>query len=364
MFIALAEDVFKKGLRRPLQKRVNTMTIERQIHLYPSSPRRSIKRILCPIDLSPESDQGLRYSMALARVYRAKLYICHCVSEITPDCERHLTEKIKEVVTSFVGTHVSTVPDWEGIVIKGRPSEEITRVASRYQVDLIVINSKRRAYSTKLLGSVAEAICHTAPCPVLVTHSDERDWVDASGISINIKKLLVAYDYSDQADWAFSYALSLAEEHNAELHLLNVVPIHPENLCDKEAILRRAIQRMKNAVPKEADYSCSKIKWVVKEGLPYSEILLYAKENGIDLICMGAQGSGYEEWTLLGSNADRVVRHAPCPVLIAHPFKWYAEKAVDQFFQFEIVPNPPDDLAIPKAKAKAKAKAMVNTDNK
>ena len=64
-----------------------------------------------------------------------------------------------------------------------------------------------------------------------------------------------------------------------------------------------------------------KVVQAVKCGQPYREILSYAEENEIDLICMGVHGAGFAMRALFGSNTDRVLRQAPCPALIARPLK-------------------------------------------
>lgn len=56
-------------------------------------------------------------------------------------------------------------------------------------------------------------------------------------------------------------------------------------------------------------------------GKPYQEILSYATEHSIDLICMGVRGAGFGMNALFGSNVDRVLRQAPCPVLVARPLE-------------------------------------------
>jgi nucleotide-binding universal stress UspA family protein len=61
------------------------------------------------------------------------------------------------------------------------------------------------------------------------------------------------------------------------------------------------------------------VKRAVREGHPYREVLAYAHEQNIDLICMGASGTGFGMRAVFGSKADRVLRQAPCPVLIARP---------------------------------------------
>ena len=56
---------------------------------------------------------------------------------------------------------------------------------------------------------------------------------------------------------------------------------------------------------------------MVRCGKTHEEILGYAKEHEIDLICMGVSGSDWTLGKLLGSNVERVLREAPCPVLVA-----------------------------------------------
>ena len=68
---------------------------------------------------------------------------------------------------------------WKSIVVScDDPGDCITREASRHRADLIIMRSRRRPHRAALLGSVAESVCRTAPCPVLVMHADERDWIN------------------------------------------------------------------------------------------------------------------------------------------------------------------------------------------
>jgi nucleotide-binding universal stress UspA family protein len=63
------------------------------------------------------------------------------------------------------------------------------------------------------------------------------------------------------------------------------------------------------------------VKHSVQYGQPYSEILTYTQNSEIDLIAMGAHGGGFGIHTIFGSNVDRVLREARCPLLIAHPIR-------------------------------------------
>src|SRR6185369_2954294 len=101
------------------------MSIQRPIHLYPSSPRHTIKRVLFPTDLSPESDLALRYAVALARTYAARLYICHSVDKLTDDERRSVEEKIKNLVNLNFCLADSPKLDWEVTLVDGVPAEMV-----------------------------------------------------------------------------------------------------------------------------------------------------------------------------------------------------------------------------------------------
>ncbi len=87
-----------------------------------------------------------------------------------------------------------------------------------------------------------------------------------------------------------------------------------------EEEFQRATRLMQQSVPKELQLWCE-AKHAVRQGQPYREILNYAEEQEIDLICLGVHGAGFAMRALFGSNADRVLRQAPCPVLITRPLK-------------------------------------------
>ena len=290
----------------------------------------TIKRILCPTDLSIESDEALRYALALTRAYEAKLIVFHCTPD-PPGAELANGEAkalLEQSLIPHLGTADWTNLDWEGIVVHDDdPGKAISDQAAEHKVDLIVMRSRRRPHRAALLGSTAEAVSRTAPCAVMVTHADEREWVGATTREIDLKRVLVAYDFSDYSELALNYALSFAQEYQSELHLLHVLPRFTLDETEiawyplgNEGPYHKAALRLQKAVPGEAHLWCS-IKHAVSEGQPYREILNYAERNQIDLICLGAHGAGFGMLALFGSNVDRVLRQAPCPVLVARPLK-------------------------------------------
>jgi universal stress protein A len=291
----------------------------------------TVKRILCPIDLSSDSSKALRHAIELARNYSARLLVCYCIEERATigrvrRAQKEIESTIEHALDKKAGGGNAPGIEWQALVVEGTDAAEaITREAARWEIDLIVMCSRRRPLRAALLGSTAESVYRTAPCPVLITHPDELELPDGAVESFSFKRVLVAHDFSDYSELALQYAFSLAQEHQAELYLLHVLdpPLlrEPELAWSPSTVegnYHKAARELQQAVPAEAHLWCT-VKTAVRWGKPYTEMLAFAREHGIDLICMGAHGLGFGMHTLIGSNVDRVLRQSPCPVLVARP---------------------------------------------
>jgi nucleotide-binding universal stress UspA family protein len=285
-------------------------------------------RIVCPVAFSADSAEALRYAIAFAKDYQAELFILHC-TEKPRMAEPARRAAIKEELENFVANHgpAGGLKDCAArlVLVEGDPAEAITDKAAELAAELIVMRSRRRP-NAALLGSTAEAVSRMAPCPVFVSHPQEHNWLGKSG-DINLKRVLVAYDFSGDSELALSYGLSLAREYQTALHLLHVLPERQKYKAPELAFLPMNVDanlspasRLSGILPGEL-LAGFESRGVLREGLPYREILNYAEEQRMDLICIGASGSDYGMRTLFGSNADRVLRQAPCPMLIARPLR-------------------------------------------
>jgi nucleotide-binding universal stress UspA family protein len=277
-----------------------------------------IKRILCPTDLSPYSGNAVRYARTLAQTHDAELILLYCTD--TLDGKEQLLESVLDYIDPSDSRCRLVVAPADHV------DEQIMTQAQQQRVDLIVMRSRRRPHRAALLGSTAESVSRNAPCPVLVMHSDEQEFIN-DDLKIELKRVLVAYDFSDYSELALKYGLSIAQEHQAELHLLHVLP--SRSVSDPEiawypikgnSAYHTVACRLQRVVPDEVHLWCG-VKTAVTEGNPYREILNYAEKNEIDLICVGAHGAGFGMRALFGSNVDRVLRQSACPVLVARPLK-------------------------------------------
>lgn len=138
------------------------------------------------------------------------------------------------------------------------------------------------------------------------------------------KQILVPIDFSDCSTAALEYGLALAEKLDAKVILLHVVEpaAYPENYLLTPATLDEANQNLMSAgrerlatLEQKAQGHGRPIETLVRMGRAQSEIPDTAKAIGADLIVLGTHGYSGLKHVLLGGTAERVVRHAPCPVL-------------------------------------------------
>ena len=289
-----------------------------------------IERVLCPTDLSTEADEALRYALALTKAYGAKLKLVYCkepgsVSNWANGSQARELFQLS-LLTRLDANELKTL-DWTGAVCEGENvGLTIVHEAQEWKTDLIVMRSRRRPHAAVLLGSTAETVCRSAPCPVLVTHPHEVEWVGLSTEEIDLHRILIAHDFSSDSELALNYGCSLAQEYQAEVHLLHVLDgaghLEPELAWSTTSGSAYTVvaSKLQRAIPKEAFLWCQLVN-VVRCGKTHEEVLAYAKVHEIDLICMGASGSGWSLGKLFGSTVDRVLRQAPCPVLVCRPIK-------------------------------------------
>lgn len=140
--------------------------------------------------------------------------------------------------------------------------------------------------------------------------------------SINPQRVLVPIDFSECSNKALQYAIAVATQFKGTITLLHVVPnVSAETRLAfdmpelQRALLQEGKEKVANAIS-QFPHEMVTIEPLVRKGVPYHEIVLAAKELQSDLIVIGTHGRTGLRHVLTGSTAERVVRHAPCPVLV------------------------------------------------
>lgn len=148
---------------------------------------------------------------------------------------------------------------------------------------------------------------------------------------MELREILVPTDFSKSSRMSVDYAIELARKFGSKIHLLNVVQPLPPLAGDYPATCPDLLtggsssplnqsQSLMGALSDEMVKKGVPVITHCREGFPFDEILLLAKEQKVDLIVMGTHGLTGLSHVLLGSVAEQIVRNAPCPVLtVRHP---------------------------------------------
>lgn len=153
-------------------------------------------------------------------------------------------------------------------------------------------------------------------------HSKARKNGRAAKLLIGVKNILVPTDFSELSLDALAYAENIAEMTGAKLTLINVVqpvalPVPLTTLAIENDRLIEATDKKLNDLAAEHGITRKMLdRVVVSQGPPWNEILRTARDLKCDLIVIATHGHTGVAHAFLGSTAERVIRHADCPVLV------------------------------------------------
>jgi nucleotide-binding universal stress UspA family protein len=136
--------------------------------------------------------------------------------------------------------------------------------------------------------------------------------------------ILVPTDFSEYADYALDYAIELAQKLQARLTLLHIIDTMPLGVVEEGSMLppsywlelETSLEQSMEASLKRLDDVGLQGETLIIHGVPFQSIIDTAKDKEADLIVMGTHGRTGLTHVLMGSVAERVVRMAPCPVLV------------------------------------------------
>ncbi len=137
---------------------------------------------------------------------------------------------------------------------------------------------------------------------------------------IALQRILVPHDFSETSETAVRYAVALARNFNARIHLLHVgdqarLDLETEFPLGLEGAVEDAVRERLLKIVTPTEQAELRPEFVVRAGVPAAEIVRYARDYDVDLIVMGTHGRGPVSHMVMGSVAEKVVRTAPCPVL-------------------------------------------------
>jgi nucleotide-binding universal stress UspA family protein len=293
------------------------------------------KKIMFATSATPACDHAARVAFNMAKRYGAHIDVFHVLgvptrgfSQVVLDVKTK--EKVvlddeyqawvKEEVKTYYTNQLKDALSAEIHVVIGVPHREILRYIRNAEPDLIVMGGstgqdEESVYKQSMTGSTLQRVAKASPVPVLVVSRP------AASFWGEISNVVFGTDFSKASDAAFKFALKVAREVDGDLHLfhaLDISALHMGRILTQDEIeskIRDARQLIRGRyVPQMEGFKKFAIE--VWEGLPYIEIVKYAREKQADLIVLAHHSQKRDEKdTRLGSNVEQVILRASCPVI-------------------------------------------------
>lgn len=284
----------------------------------PQVERIFLKNILFPTDFSEASEAALPFAFTLARMYGSTLQVAHVIHpelhrQIAlaplPDQDDRAWEDARHRLNWFVDDATLQGIPCRSLLAAGDIAEVIPAFIRDHAIDMVVVGTHgRTGVSKMMMGSGAERIYRSASCPVLTIGPRVHNggW--------KLRRILCPVDATENPEPALRYALSLAEENQAELIVMQSVPMVPWQHRDE--VEKQTWRRLRRLVPAQANDWCTP-QFVVRWEYSPEAILEAAVEREADLIVIGVRKSraaglsSHLPWPI----ASEVVSRALCPVL-------------------------------------------------
>ncbi len=288
-----------------------------------------LRNILCPLDFSEFSARAFDCAQSLARHYQGTLFAFHVVQSvfsayptyINPDVVDEVSRGLRtfaaDEMRDFLENHTQPGVRIESQVQEGDITDTILALALARQADLIVMGTHgRHGLDHLLLGSVTEKVLRKSRCPVLAVRAPLVPPAGPPGAEVRFARILFCVDFSAHSEAGLGYALSLAQEYQAELTLLHVREDSP-GAKEMEKICAEVDDRLRGPL-RSGGPTGAQVRTHVGVGKPYAEIVRYAREIAADLIILGVRGRNVLDLALFGSTTHRVIQQSSCPVLTVH----------------------------------------------
>ena len=293
------------------------------------------QKILFATSATEACDHAARVAFNIAATNRSALHIFHVLGVPTRGYSQDVMDVktgekvevdgeyvswVKEEIRTYYDKQWSDKVKAEIEVAVGFPHREILRQARAVDADLIVLGRSTgkesdSVYKKSMAGSTVQRVAKAARCPVLtVSRPAASFWGGLSNI-------VFGTDFSRASDKAFAFAVELARALDCELHIFHALDVSSMLLGkmltqdEIEQGRREALRRIRGKyVPGLAGVKHYSME--VWEGIPFIEIVKYARENHADLIVMAHHSRAVDaEESTIGSNVEQVIVRAGCPVI-------------------------------------------------
>ncbi|MCU0599439.1 MAG: universal stress protein [Desulfobacterales bacterium] len=292
-------------------------------------------KILFATSAAPACDHAARVAFDMAGRYNAQIVIFHVLGVPT----RGYSQIVKDVATgdevvlddNYLELVVDEIKNYYEIQLKnikthkievaiGFPHREILRLARQIAPDIIIMggstgSADSSVYKKGFIGSTFQKVAKAVHCPLLVVNRP------AASFWGGISNIVFGTDFTPAADGAFDFAFKIAKELACEFHIFHALDVTGSgvNQFAAQEMIEDRIRKARHQIRSRYlsrmggfnNYSAE-----VWEGIPFIEIVKYARENHADMIVMAHHTPKPDSPdSELGSVVEQVILRANCPVV-------------------------------------------------
>lgn len=263
-----------------------------------------VRSVLVPVDSSSGSEAALHFGRRLAEKQAVAVHVIHVAA--SKSAGRRFEQEFGQRLSGVTGGEVDVQLE---VIVARRPAEEILSRAQSLDVEAILMGKHGSRTTDRLLtylgaygqviGTTAEYVVRTADRPVLLT---SPRFVHGP---LDIRRVLVAIDFSHHTPAAIRLGRELREMFDAEVEFLHVR------------------NGGASIVPPDAELESTPIdfcRFAVRRGQVDRGVVDRVRERGIDLLVINSHGQTNDRRARLGEVADKLIRSAPCSVLTIKTF--------------------------------------------
>jgi nucleotide-binding universal stress UspA family protein len=295
------------------------------------------RNILFPTDFSLYAHAALKYAAAFAREGRGRVLLASVLDAKVPanlttmpdyvfaDQDNNWLLQLRSQVKELLADPLLKGVEAEAVFLEGDPAAQIAQAAVDNGIDLITVATRDRSRLSRAFGgSIAEEIVAESPCAVLAVRPPQHDFVEHRGgqTQIRLNRVLLATNFRPSSAAATQLATAIATQLGAELHAVYVIGDYFEQISvmfpeGGLAALTRLRSHVQERMAQFSRTGGTAAETHIVEGRPYQEIVKLAAKIEADLIVLGTavHGSLFGSNQVLGTEIERVIRNAPCPVL-------------------------------------------------
>jgi len=304
-----------------------------------------IERIIVPLDGSGVAEGVLPQAAALADAFSAEIVLLRVVEPPESETSRaSFTWRLLQAEAEAYMEEIRTALDdgnrlVEVCVTEGHAAEEILQCSRANDRALLILSRHGQGGRTQFaFGDTAQQVVSAAGVSVLVVPSDA-----SSSEGLRYRRIAVPLDGSQRAEWALCLAAAVASAHEAELHMVHVIPV-PEMarrlpFTEEETALQERVVEANHAAAERymaevhgrfEDTAISLHHHIVASGSVARTIRDVVAELDADLLVLSAHGySGDDQW-MYGGTAGSLLAHSHVPLLVFQDMGPAAAASADQ----------------------------------